>query len=160
MSIISNLLVKDDSNPLVEYTFIPVANRELPTWRCQVAGVPLDGQMVFEFLASERLPDGNYRRVVKLTVPEMESLGTAGTSAGYVAAAKVAFRTTYTLSETASSRGTAASNANGLKILVGLAQGASSTTATGTINQASAADAMKNSTALVPRFFVYGEEPT
>lgn len=160
MSAISNLLVKDDSNPLVEHTFVPVANRNLPTWRTQTAGVPLDGQLVFEILANERLPDGNYRRVVKLTVPEMESLGTAGTSAGYVAAAKVAFKTVHTLSSVASQRGTAASNANSLKLMMGFCQGATSTTATGTINQASAADALKNSTAPIPRLFVYGEDPT
>jgi hypothetical protein len=93
-------------------------------------------------------------------VPEMESLGTAGTSAGYVASAKVAFKTVYTLSTIASQRGTSASNANGLKILLGFAQGASSTTATGTISQAAAADVVKNSTAPIVRLFVYGEDPT
>lgn len=160
MSAISNLLVKDDSNPLVEYTFVPVANRDLPQWRTQVAGVPVDGQLVFEILENKRLPDGNYRRVVKLTVPEMESLGTAGTAAGYVAAAKVAFKTIHTLSSIVSQRSTSASTANALKLLLGFVQGASSTTATGTLSQAAAADAVKNSTAPIVRLFVYGEDPT
>lgn len=160
MSAITNILVKDDSNPLVELTFYPVANKEYPSWRTQIAGVPMDGQATFEILDNSKLPDGNFRRVVKLTVPEMESLGTAGTSAGYTAAAKVAFKTVHTLTSVASSRGTEKSAANSLKLLMGFCQGASSTTATGTINQASAADALKNSTAPIPRLFVYGEDPT
>jgi hypothetical protein len=154
----SNVLVKDDSNPLIEYSFVPVKG-DRPMWRTQIAGLPIDGQMTYELLVNEQLPDGNWRRVTKLVVPEMETQGTAGTSAGYVAPQKVAFKTPYTLSTIVNQRATAASMANGLKLCLGLHQGASSVTATGTINQASAADAVKNSTAIAPRFMVYGEEP-
>jgi hypothetical protein len=154
----SNILVKDDSNPLVELTLIGIKG-DRPKWRAQVVGVPIDAQVTFEFLANEKLPDGNYRRVVKLEVPVLETLGTAGTSAGYVAQQKVAYRTPVTVSLVQNQRADAAAIANAMKIALGMLQGASSTTATGTINQASAADAYKNSTAIVPRFMVYGEEP-
>jgi len=160
MSAITNILVKDDSNPLVELTFVPVANRAFPTWRTQIAGVPTDGQPTAEILANDRLPDGNYRKVFKVTIPEMESLGTAGTAAGYVAPAKVAFKTVYTVSSISNQRGTSSSNANGLKVTMGFLQGASSTTATGTLDQSSAADAVKSSTAPITRLFVYNEDPT
>jgi hypothetical protein len=158
---LTTILVKDDSNPLVELTFYPVANKTgLPTWRTQVSGVPTDGQSVFEILDDVRLPDGNYRRVVKLTVPEMEIPGTAGTSAGYEAAPKVAFKTVHTLTTVANQRGTELSNANSLKLLLGFLQGASSTTATGTIDQGSAADALKSKDAPITQFFVWGKIPT
>jgi len=158
MSTITNILVKDDSNPLTEHTFYPVKG-DRPLWRTQIAGVPIDGQLTFELLVNEQLPDGNWRRVTKLVVPEMETLGTAGTSAGYVAPQKVAFKTPYTLSTIQHQRATAASMANSLKLMLGLHQGASSVTATGTIDQTVAADTVKNSAAIVTRFMVYGEEP-
>lgn len=159
MSAMTNILVKDDSNPLVELTLVPVTNNR-PKWRAQVANVPIDGQVTMELMVNEKLPDGNYRRVMKLEIPEMETLGTAGTSAGYVAPQKVAFRTPYTISTVANQRATASSMANALKIALGLMQGATSTTATGTIDQTVAADVVKNSTAPIVRFFVYGEDPT
>jgi hypothetical protein len=158
MAAMTNILVKDDSNPLVELTLVPVTSNR-PKWRAQVSGVPIDAQVTVELLVNEKLKDGNYRRVMKLEVPELETLGTAGTSAGYVAPQKVAFRTPYTVSTIANQRGTAASAANALKICLGLMQGASSTTATGTLDQSSAADAVKSSTAPFVRFFVYGEDP-
>ncbi len=158
MAQMTNILVKDDSNPLVELTLVPISNAR-PKWRAQVAGVPIDAQVTVELLVNEKLPDGNYRRVMKLEVPELETLGTAGTSAGYVAPQKVAFRTPYTVSTVANQRGTAASAANALKICLGLLQGATSVTATGTIDQTVAADVVKNSVAPFVRFFVYGEDP-
>lgn len=158
MAAMTNILVKDDSNPLVELTLVPVSNAR-PKWRAQVAGVPIDAQVTVELLVNEKLADGNYRRVMKLEVPELETLGTAGTSAGYVAPQKVAFRTPYTVSTIANARGTTNSAANALKLVLGLLQGASSTTATGTIDQTVAADTVKNSTAPIVRFFVYGEDP-
>jgi hypothetical protein len=159
MSAMNNILIKDDSNPLVEFTLVPVTNAR-PKWRAQVAGVPVDGQVTVEMLANDKLADGSYRRVLKLEVPELETLGTAGTSAGYVAPQKVAFRTPFTITTVCNPRATAASMANALKLAIGLICGATHVTATGTINGASAADVVKNSTAPVPRFLVYGEDAT
>lgn len=153
----ANLLIKDDANPLVEYTLVPVANAR-PKWRAQVAGVPLDGQITVEQLVNQQLPDGNYRRVLKLEVPVMETLGASGTAAGYVAAPKVAYKIPMTLTLVQNQRAVTADMANALKFLLGLLAGASSTTATGTLNGASAADAVKNSTGPITRFVVYGED--
>jgi hypothetical protein len=154
----ANILVKDDSNPLVEFTLVPVSNAR-PKWRAQVTGVPIDGQITVEEVANDKLADGSYRRVLKLEVPEMETLGTAGTSAGYVAPQKVAFRTPYTVTTVQNPRATTASMANGLKILIGLLGGAYSTTGGGTISATSAADAVKsNVNGPITRFMVYGED--
>jgi hypothetical protein len=136
---------------------VPVTNAR-PKWRAQVSGVPIDGQITVEELANDKLADGSYRRVLKLEVPEMETLGTAGTSAGYVAPQKVAFRTPYTLTTIQNPRATTASMANALKFLIGLIGGADATTASGTISGTSAADVVKNKTGPITRFLVYGED--
>jgi hypothetical protein len=157
MASATNILVKDDSNPLVEYTLVPIRG-DRPTWRAQVAGVPLNGQITVEQLANDYLPDGNTRRVLKLNVPVMETLGASGTSAGYVAPQKVAYTTPVTISLVANQRSSIADIANAVKMALGLIGGASSTTATGTLNGASAADAVKNGTGPFTRFLVYGED--
>jgi hypothetical protein len=157
MASATNILVKDDSNPLVEYTLVPIRG-DRPTWRAQVAGVPLNGQITVEQLANDNLPDGNTRRVLKLNVPVMETLGASGTSAGYVAPQKVAYITPVTISLVANQRSSIADIANAVKMALGLIGGASSTTATGTLNGASAADAVKNGTGPFTRFLVYGED--
>jgi hypothetical protein len=159
MSAMTNILIKDDSNPLVEFTLVPITNNR-PKWRAQVSGVPVDGQITVEQIANTKLADGSYRRVLKLEVPELETLGTAGTSAGYVAPQKVAFVTPVTVTIVQNARATAASMANAVKMALGLIAGASSTTATGTLNGASAADAVKNGTGPFTRFLVYGEDAT
>ncbi len=159
MAQMANILIKDDSNPLVEFTLVPVtANR--PKWRAQVVGVPVEGQITVELLANQRLADGSYRRVLKLEVPELETLGTAGTSAGYVAPQKVAFVTPLTLTIVQNARATHSSMANAVKFALGLIGGASSTTATGTLNGTSAADAVKSGVGPITRFLVYGEDAT
>lgn len=157
MAAMANVLIKDDANPLVEFTLVPVTNAR-PKWRAQVSGVPIDGQITVEELSNVRLDDGSYRRVLKLEVPVMETLGTAGTSAGYVAPQKVAFRTPWTVTTVQNPRETAAGMANGLKFLLGLLGGASATTATGTLSGTSVADAVKNGTGPITRFMVYGED--
>lgn len=159
MSTMANILIKDDSNPLVEFTLVPVTSNR-PKWRAQVAGVPVDGQITVEFLANTLLKDGSYRRVLKLEVSVMETLGTAGTSAGYQAAPKVAYKIPITITTVVPSRAVIADMANAVKLGIALMAGADSTTAVGTINGASAADVVKNSTAPVPRFLVYGQDPS
>jgi len=153
----ANILIKDDANPLVEFTLVPVTNAR-PKWRAQVTGVPVDGQITVEQVSNTRLADGNYRRVLKLEVPVMETLGASGTSAGYVAPPKVAYKTPYTVTTVQNQRATTADMANGLKFLLGLLGGASATTATGTLSGTSTADSVKNGAGPITRFMVYGED--
>lgn len=157
MANMANILVKDDSNPLVEFTLVPVTNNR-PKWRSQITGVPTDGQITVEQLANEKLKSGDYRRVMKVQVPIMETLGTSGTSAGYQAAPKVAYVETYTISNVSPARAVTADAANALKIVIGLIAGAGSTTAAGTLDGTSAADAVKGHAGPMVRFFVYGED--
>jgi hypothetical protein len=159
MSQMANILVKDDSNPLVELTLVPVTNAR-PKWRAQIPGVPLDGQVTVELLANIVLADGNNRRVLKLEVPVMETLGASGTSAGYVAPPKVAYKIPMTVTMVVNQRAVIEDVANAVKITLGLIGGASSTTATGTLNGTSAADAVKSGTGPITRFLVYGEDAT
>ena len=152
MATMTNLLVKDDANPLVEQTFIPITDTPEPFWRTQMAGVPFEGQSrLTQSVVKQK--NGSYKITAKLEVPVMETLGASGTSFGYVAPAKVAYVTTAIVSVFAGRRSTIADRSNTLKMMLGLLAGASATTATGTLNGASAADAYKNSTAAFPQLF-------
>lgn len=159
MSAMTNLLVKDDATTPVEFTFVPVTDTPAPLWRANAAGVSFDGQARVTIVAVERLKSGDYRRVVKLEVPVMETLGASGTSAGYVAPQKVAYVETFVVTQYSSARSTVADRANSLKMLVGLLQGASSTTATGTLDQASSGDAWKSSSAPLTSLLINGIVP-
>ena len=97
--------------------------------------------------------NGSYKITAKLEVPVMETLGASGTSAGYVAPPKVAYINPIIVTMFADKRSTIADRANLFKLMLGLLAGASSTTATGTLNGASLADAVKNSTAAFPQLF-------
>lgn len=152
MPAMTNLLVKDDANPLVELTFVPVTDTPEPFWRTNMASVPFEGQSrLTESIIKQK--NGGYKVTVKLEVPVMETLGVSGTSAGYVAPPRVAYVTTAILSMFCDKRSTIADRSNTVKLMLGLMAGATSTTATGTLNGASAADAYKNSTAPIPQLF-------
>lgn len=152
MAAMTNLLVKDDANPLVEQTLVPITDTPEPFWRSQMAGVPFEGQIrLTESIVQQK--NGSYKITAKLEVPVMETLGASGTSFGYVAPSKVAYVTTAILTMFADKRSTIADRSNCLKMMIGLIAGASSVTATGTINGASAADVVKNSTAAFPQLF-------
>lgn len=142
MGAMTNLLVKDDVP--TEYTFIPVTDTPQPFWRTAIAGVPLEGQMRSTW-SQEQLKNGSWRMSIKTEVPVMETLGASGTSAGYVAPPKVAYVTTVIMTLFADRRSTIADRANAVKIAAGILAGASSTTATGVLNNTSAADTYKNS---------------
>jgi hypothetical protein len=159
MSAMTNLLVKDDANPKVEATLVPITDTPNPLWRGKLASVPLAGQLRAECY-EEILKDGKRRRVLKLVKPVMETLGVSGTSAGYVAPPRVAYEDSGFISLIVDQRSTVADAANLLSLLIGLAQGASSTTATGVLNQASAADAFKNSILPLVAFLTNGEIPS
>lgn len=152
MATMTNLLVKDDANPLVEQTLVPITDTPEPYWRSQMASVPFEGQIrLTQSVVKQK--NGSYKVTAKLEVPVMETLGASGTSFGYVAPAKVAYVTTAILTMFADRRSTVEDRSNTLKMMIGLIAGASSTTATGTINGASAANVVKNSTAAFPQLF-------
>lgn len=152
MAAMTNLLVKDDANPLVELTFVPVTDTPEPFWRTQMANVPFEGQMTLRQSAVQQ-KNGSWKITAKLEVPVMETLGASGTSSGYVAPPKVAYINPLIVTMFADKRSTIADRANLFKLMLGLLAGASSVTATGTLNGASAADAVKNSTAAFPQLF-------
>jgi hypothetical protein len=130
----TNLLVKDDVT-IQEFTLIPVTDTPNPLWRASVSNVPVDGQVRLN-LSQERVKSGDYKVTAKLEVPVMETLGASGTSAGYVAPPSVAYVMVGIATLFAPARSTNGDRANVLKMLVGLLQGASSTTATGILNNA------------------------
>jgi len=144
MSAMTNLLVKDDAATPTEFTLVPVTDTPYPVWRANVANVPLVAQPRVTCMV-DQLKNGGYKVQLKLEVPVMETLGASGTSAGYVAPPKVAYVNTMITSMFVDGRSTSQDRSNLLKMLVGLLQGASSTTATGTLDQASAGSAFVNS---------------
>lgn len=147
MAVQANILVKDDAATPVEYTFIPVTDKNgLPFWRTNVANVPFEGQMRL-WMSEELLKSGDYKRTMKLEVPVMETLGTAGTSAGYQAAPKVAYVETHIWTSYSSRRSTQADRANSFRIAHGIAGGAYSTTGGGTLVNTAAGDVFKGLTA-------------
>lgn len=157
MSSMANILLKDDAATPVETTFSPVTDTPHPLWRGQTAGIPFDGQPTVEVMANERQKSGAYRRVLKVNVPVMETLGTDGTSAGYQAAPKVAYNETFIVTQYSSGRSTTADRANALKMIVGILAGAGASSGAGTLDGASAGDAFKGSTAMGPRLFIFGD---
>lgn len=141
MGAMTNLLVKDDTpTTAVEHTLVPITDTPIPLWRAQSSGVPVDGQVRLSMDVVE-VKSGAFKTTVKLEVPAMEQLGTAGTQAGYVAAPKVAYVTTGIFTMFSDKRSVAQDRANCLRLLVGVLQGASSTTSTGVLAQSSAANA-------------------
>jgi hypothetical protein len=152
MPAMTNLLVKDDGTP-TEFTLIPVTDSPWPYWRAAVANVPVDGQPRLT-LSQEKVKSGDYTVRLKLEVPVMETLGASGTSAGYVAPPAVAYTMVGIATMFAPSRSTTADRANLLRMMVGILQGASSTTNTGTLANNAAADAWKNSVLPVTQAFV------
>lgn len=158
MGTMTSILVKDDAATPVEHTLVPVTDTPSPLWRGITAGVPFEGQprMIF---TQEQVKSGAWKLTAKLEVPVMETLGASGTSAGYVAPPKVAYVNTFIGTLFMDPRSTVEDRANLVKMAIGVFQGASSTTATGTLDQASAGDAFKNSNAPAQLFYNYGVLP-
>lgn len=158
MGAMTNLLVKDDAATPIEITMIPVTDTPDSIWRGTQAGVPLSGQSRFTLTETE-LKNGSIKMSAKLEVPVMETLGASGSSSGYVAPPKVAYVTTCIFTMFADGRSTSQDRANAMKMAVGLLQGASSTTATGVLNQASAGGAYVASALPVPNAFTSAVRP-
>jgi len=152
MGAMTNLLVKDDAATPKEWTLIPITDTPTPLWRSNDSTLPLEAQIRLTE-ETELLKSGDYKVTAKLELPVLETLGASGTSLGYVAPPKVAYVVTAIFTIFVPKRCTSLDRANILKMLIGIAQGASSTTATGTLNQASAGSAFINSTAQAPQLF-------
>jgi hypothetical protein len=152
MSAMTNILVKDDATSPVEVTLVPVTDNPIPYWRGNTSGVPLEGQVRL-YMSTEQVKSGAWKVTAKLEVPVMETLGASGTSAGYVAPPKVAYVDTGIFTLFVDKRSTEADRYNLLKMMAGIVQGSSATTATGILDNESAGDAWKTSTKPGPLFF-------
>jgi len=152
MGAMTNLLVKDDAATPKEWTFIPVTDTPIPFWRGSDSSLPLEAQPRL-YAQTEQLKSGDWRIQAKLELPVLETLGASGTSLGYVAAPKVAYVNTVSITLYASKRSSVIDRANVIKMAVGFTMGASSTTATGTLNQASAGSAVAASVLPGPQLF-------
>lgn len=142
----------DDSNPLITHTFVPVTDTPNPYWRGSNPVTPLEGQV--RLTASvEQQKNGSYKITTKLEVPVMETLGASGSAAGYVAPPKVAYTNVAIFTMFADRRSTIADRANLYKIMLGLLAGATATVDQGTLNGASVADTIKNSTRQIPQLY-------
>jgi hypothetical protein len=155
----TNILVKDDTvTTPVEFTLVPVDDNP-PFWRAGVAGVPLDGQITLT-LSDEVMKNRQVKMTAKLEVPVLETLGASGTSAGYVAPPKVAYKTVCIFTMFSDPRATTQNRADALKLALGVLQGASSTTATGVLANTSAGNAFVNSVLPVTNAFVQVVKPS
>lgn len=160
MSAMTNILVKDDTvTTPVEYTLLPVSDNPVALFRANVAATPLEGQIRLT-METTKLKSGGYKITCKLEVPAMETLGASGTAAGYVAPPKVAYVTTGIFTMFCDKRSTVADRMNTLRMLVGVLQGATSTTATGTLANNSAGQAWTASAAPGPVMFATVTQPS
>jgi hypothetical protein len=152
MPAMTNILVKDDAATPKEWTLVPVSDTPHPNWRANDAGIPLAGQPRLH-MSTEQMKSGDWKISAKLEVPVMETLGASGTSAGYVAPPAVAYTVTGIFTMFAPERSTTADRANVEKMMVGILQGASSTTATGILANTAAGSAWTNSALPGPQLF-------
>lgn len=152
MPAMTNILVKDDATAPKEWTLLPISDTPNPNWRGNDASIPLAGQPRLN-LSAELLKSGTWKLTAKLEVPVMETLGASGAATGYVAPQQIAYVTTAIITMFVSPRSTIADRANALKMAIGIVQGATSTTATGTLANTAAGDAWKNSVAFTPQLF-------
>ncbi len=152
MPAMTNLLVKDDASTPKEWTLVPITDNPFPQWRANDASIPIEGEPRFSE-SVEKLKNGNYKVTAKLELPIMETLGASGSSAGYVAPPKVAYVVPIIFTMFVDKRSTIADRANAYRMMIGILQGASSTTATGILANTAAGDAWKNSTLPAPYTF-------
>jgi hypothetical protein len=148
----TNLLVKDDAATPKEWTLIPISDNPESFWRANDSAIPLDGQPRLT-VSVVKQKNGGYKITAKLEVPTMETLGASGTSSGYVAPPRVAYVTPVIITMFADKRSTSADRMNALNMAVGLCQGASSVTASGTLTQATAGAGWSASAAPLVQLF-------
>lgn len=144
MATMTNIAIRDDAATL--FTLIPVTDTPVPVWETRTANVPIDSQMrLTESVVKQK--NGSFKITAKLEVPVMETLGSSGTSAGYVAPPKRAYVTACIFTMFADKRSTIADRSNALKMTIGLLQGATSSADTGSLVQASVANSWSGSVA-------------
>lgn len=129
MSQIANITVFDGAATPVTHTLVPVAvNREKGAisaiWREQITSLPVEAQISVE-ARLETLKSGVVRAEVKTMVPVMESVS-GQNAAGYTAAPKVAYVSTYITTEYIHPRASIANNRTARQLHVNL-QGSVST---------------------------------
>lgn len=144
MAAMGKLLIKDDATTPKEFTLNPVSDTPNPFWRGSEVDVPIEGQLRCN-ISQVRLKNGSFKVTAKLETPVMESIGTSGNTAGYVAPPKVAYVVTSIFTMFCDKRSTIADRANQLKLTVGMLQGANNSSGAGTLTNASAGDAWKDS---------------
>ncbi len=152
MPTMTNILVKDDAATPKEWTLVPVTDNPYPQWRANDASIPIEGEPRFSEMV-EKLKNGNYKVTAKLELPVMETLGASGTSAGYVAPPKVAYVITCIFTMFVDKRSTIADRSNAYRMMVGMLQGASATTATGTLANNAVGNTFSGSVLPVPYTF-------
>lgn len=151
MGQMANFLVKDDAGTPKEWTLQPITDTPSPYYRANDASIPIDGQPRLT-LTVDSTKTG-WKVTAKLEVPTMETLGASGSSAGYVAPPKVAYVTTAIVTMFVDKRSTIADRMNTYRMIVGLLQGATSTTGTGTLVNTAAGGTFTASTAPIPQLF-------
>jgi len=150
MGAMTNLIVKDDA--AVAKTFEPITDNPVPFWREITATAPLEGAARLT-CSIAKTKDGGSKVTLKLEVPVMETLGSAGTSVGYVAPPKVAYVTTAIFTMFVDRRSTQTDRINAFRMAVGLLQGATSTVDTGTLVNSAVTGNWAASTAPLVTFF-------
>lgn len=159
MAAMVKFLVKDDATTPKEFSLNPISDTPNPFWRGGEVDVPIEGQLRFN-LTQVRLKNGSFKVTAKLETPVMESIGTSGNTAGYVAPPKVAYVVTSIFTMFVDKRSTIADRANQLKLMVGILQGANNTPGAGTMTNASAGDTWKDSGKPAPDAFIALTMPT
>lgn len=144
MPVMSNFLVKDDATTPKEWILVPVTDTPFPQWRAEDPLLPIIAQPRLSMTIDKTKP--GMKITSKLEVPVLETLGASGTAAGYVAPPKVAHTITSIMTMFVDDRTTIADRTNVLRMHVGVLQGASSTTNTGSNSNAAAGDVWKAST--------------
>lgn len=139
MATATNLLIKQDTGA-TELTFEPIQQGGSETiWRQSGTGSLLS--LAKLSTGVRRSKTGITTATVQIEIPVMET-ATAQNAEGYTAAPRIAYTVTAKIQLHSHDRATAAQRADALKLLLGACSGSSATTATGTVNQASAAAAL------------------
>ena len=151
MSQMTNLVVKDDAATPKEYTFIPVTDTPFPQWRTNEANLPLEGQLRYS-VQMVPVKDG-YKLTSKLEVPVMETVGSSGSSSGYIAPPKVAHVVTDINTMFCSKRATLNDRINTKRMHMGILQGAGATTGGGVLTNTAVGGGWTASAAAIVSFF-------
>jgi hypothetical protein len=134
MTAIANLAVYDGESTPVLHTLLPVSvarsqngSEIVATWRENLSGVPVDGQVTAVAKISQ-LKSGVFKTEVRVELPVMESIS-GPNSAGYTAPPKVAYVDTVVLTGFHSARSTQQNRVNARCIAKNLLGGLTTTQA-------------------------------